>query len=31
MDCGPDGMPFFYCDKAIAADENIGFRVEIQR
>lgn len=31
MNCGPEGMPFFYCDKAIEMDEKTGFRVEVQR
>ena len=30
MDCGDDGMPFFYCDKAIEMDEKTGFRVDVQ-
>lgn len=28
---GTDGLPFFYCDEAIRADENRGFRVEVVR
>lgn len=29
MDCGEDGMPFFYCDTAIESDKRTGYRVEI--
>ncbi|BES72206.1 hypothetical protein RE428_32240 [Marinobacter nanhaiticus D15-8W] len=29
MDCGEDGMPFFYCNTAIERDRDNGFRVEI--
>lgn len=29
MDTGKDGLPFFYCESAIDADREIGFRVEV--
>lgn len=29
MNCGDDGMPFFYCSAAIESDQKTGYRVEI--